>query len=68
MRYSTLLVVALDSRGATQKFVGLPGGPIARRDLSLTTPLDGERFYREHRLATAVRKAESFEIEDITAT
>jgi hypothetical protein len=69
-KYSTIMILALDDNTVTQSVVDVASSQseLEKRDLSLSQPLDPEKYYNEMRNTVLLRKGESHVIEDITST
>ena len=69
-KYSTLIITAIDDLTWTSGLFELfsSKSEINKRDLSLTNPLDVEKFYNEVRISENYKKGEKLRIEDITST
>lgn len=69
-KYSSVLILAVDEQTCSHSFVDLHATQehISRRDLSLTDPLDVDKFYNEVRNAENSKKDEKLIIDDITST
>lgn len=69
-KYTTILILALDDNTVSQSVVDITSAleDIERRDLSLSNPLNPEKYYNEMRNTELLRKEESHAIEDITST
>ena len=69
-KYSTLIITAVDDQACTSGLFELNSSKseISKRDLSLTNPLDWDKFYNEVRNSENYKKSEKLRIEDITST
>jgi hypothetical protein len=69
-KYSTIVVLAMDDNSVTQSTIDIPSSieEIEKRDLSLSTPLNAEKYYNEMRNTEILKKSDTHVIEDITST
>ena len=68
--YSSVVILAMDDNTVSQSSVDVPIAEekIDKRDLSLSKPLDPEKYYNEMRDAVLIKNSEETIIDDITST
>ncbi len=67
-KYSTLMVVAVNSTQVAQAVAPLPRHALPHRDLTLEKPLDVKKAFTEVRHSTGLLKHGVYHIEDIAST
>lgn len=69
-KYSAFAILALDENTVTQVLLSIDEAKsgIAKRDLSLTNPLNPHKNYNETRNTIVIKGAQSHQIEDITSS
>lgn len=66
--YGCVLVLAVDKGSVAHYLLPLPGTNYQKRDISLAVPLSAEKSYSEVRSTKALKRLETYTIEDIAST